>query len=463
MKLADWLTYLETLHPCEIDLGLQRVKMIAQRLELLNPACKVITVAGTNGKGSCVALLDAILRAEGYRIGCYTSPHLLHFNERIVINHQPVDGQSLCNAFAAIEQKRLDPSAANKEISLTYFEFATLAALYLFKQQTLDFILLEVGLGGRLDAVNIIDADLAILSTIDLDHQDWLGNSREQIGFEKAGILRRHKIAVCGDPSPPQSVMDFAQAWPCTLLIQGQDFSASTESEGESAGLQWTWRGLDHRGTAIKLTQLPRPSLLLQNAATVLQSLMVLNLPLSEQAIKRGLQNASLPARQQTIRVIGHKPDIILDVAHNPQAAAKLAQKLHGEDSPGKTHLVLAMLAEKDSASFCEILSPYIDCWHITKMNQERGLAADLLYNQTLKLLAMKNGGAGQRTCNRFSAPPRVSRYANIRQAWQAATQQSSADDRIVVTGSFYTVAEVMDLTGLLTQKHEPKSMNPTA
>jgi dihydrofolate synthase/folylpolyglutamate synthase len=411
--LAEWLAWQETLHPVAIDLGLERVAAVARDLGLLTPPCPVITVAGTNGKGSSVALLEAILRAADYRVGCYTSPHLLRYNERIRIDGVPVSDAELCAAFARVD-------AARGERSLTYFEFGTLAALWLFEAAELEVMVLEVGLGGRLDAVNILDADVALVTAIDIDHRAWLGDDRECIGREKAGIFRAGRPAVCGDPAPPASVPATARA--LGAFWHGRD-SAFGYCRGER---EWTWQGEGR-----EYAGLPLPALAgahqLDNAAAVIQTLLCLEtrLPVSRAALERGLRSVSLPGRFQRLPGLVER---VLDVAHNPQGGRVLAHTLATWPLAGRTHLVLGMLADKDVAAFAAPLAPQVDHWYLGGLDLPRGLSTQALRARLADLLPDGD----------------VTLAEHVPAAYEAAMAQARPGDRVVVCGSFHTVAEVM-------------------
>lgn len=411
--LAEWLTWMESHHPRQIDLGLDRVAAVAANLTLDLSRAKIITVGGTNGKGSCVAFLEAMLRAQGYRVGAYTSPHLLRYNERVRIDGNAVSDESLCAAFA-------DVHAALDDVSLTYFEFGTLAALRLFQQAQLDVIVLEVGLGGRLDAVNLIDADVAVLTTIDLDHQDWLGNDRETIGREKAGIFRKGRAAVCADPQPPQSVIDTAAA------LSAKWYGCGNEYRYEINGDRWNWYGSGLPKIA-HYESLPLPQLPLPSAAAAIAALHCLSLPMGESAIRSGLQTAMLPGRFQQVRRNGI--DIVLDVAHNPQAATWLARRL-AEEPDRRTYAVFAMMADKDVDSVIAALNQRFDRWFIGDLpNNPRALSAVKLETK----LAAHHIDA-------------LTRMPTLADAFAAALRYASTGERVVVFGSFFTVAEVLTL-----------------
>jgi len=397
------------LHPTEIDLGLDRIRQVATRMQLLQPAKKVITVAGTNGKGSSVAMLSAIYQAVGYRVGTYTSPHLLHFNERIQLGGQPVKDAQIVEAFAAIEQVR-----AKLAVKLTYFEFATLAALFVFQQSALDLAILEVGLGGRLDAVNIVDADVALITAIDVDHAEWLGHDRAQIALEKAGILRSDQWAVCSDPQPPHTLQPFAESLGVQWWQLGRDFqwkalNSAQNSVSSHTGLgildkksgvaqdgvwDFVWnpsalRVKSSEGLSLQdLKNLPRPALVgdfqLQNAAGVLAAIAGLQavLPVTISQIKQGLKQVQHQGRLQWLRVSApHSKNVessapliqdwLLDVAHNPQSAQALADYLQKEGWVFQ-QAVFSVLADKEALPMVQALKPFIQTWHLAPLNQPR-------------------------------------------------------------------------------------------
>lgn len=410
MNLTAWLDYLETLHPKAIDLGLERVRQVAVKLDLLPFPQFVITVGGTNGKGSCVALLESILLAQGYTAGAYTSPHLLQYNERIRINAQSVTDETLCNAFDLIERAR-------GNTSLTYFEYGTLAALLLFKQADLDVVILEVGMGGRLDAVNIIDANIALISTIALDHTEWLGTDREAIGYEKAGIMRTHKPVVSGDFATPASIRDYAQSIAAPLYCPTESFTYQANTA--------TWDWFSKQQT---LSNLPLPAIELQNAATVLQAIELLPdiLHVTRDAIIAGLQQVNLPGRFQ-IFTKDTRSLTILDVAHNPAGGAWLAKRLSQTPCSGQTYAVAGMLSDKDRLGTVKPLLEQIDAWHIAGLPVPRGDQADIFAEEL-----------------RFAEVSSIQVYSNILEAYAGALAKTNPADRIIVFGSFYTVAEVL-------------------
>ncbi len=410
-SLPAWLAWQETLHPQKIDLGLARVAAVADRMGLLQPEYGVITIAGTNGKGSSVALLAAILGAAGYRVGSYTSPHLLRYNERICIAGQLATDSELCSAFDCVDQAR-------GQETLSYFEFGTLAALQLFAAAGLDIALLEVGMGGRLDAVNIVDPDTALVTAIDIDHSAWLGTDRETIGREKAGIFRPGRPAVCADPAPPASLEETAVGLGASWFALGREFSFEVTGSG------WDWQGPNS-----SYRQLPPPALAgvhqYDNAAGVLMVLESLRerFPVSRRAIQAGLRSVTLAGRFQ---ILPGTVDVILDVAHNPASGLRLAQMLEEFPASGDTWLVLGMLQDKDAAAFMESLAPRVDHWCLASLDVERGLSAAEL-RQMLPITA--------NAAHEFPSVAAASDYAQTRAA---------AGDRVVVCGSFITVAEAM-------------------
>jgi dihydrofolate synthase / folylpolyglutamate synthase len=413
-NLKDWLSWQQRLHPHTIELGLERVGAVARRLNLLKPQHKVITVAGTNGKGSCAAMLQAILLAAGYRVGSYTSPHLLHYNERVRVQREMVSDEALCRAFARID-------AAREGISLSYFEFGTLAAMLIFAESDIDVAILEVGLGGRLDAVNLQDADCALITSIDLDHTEWLGTDRESIGFEKAGIMRANTPAVCGDPAPPMSIARHAATVGARLYQLGRDFEFQRHSD------TWTWQAGSLRYDALPLPAL-RAAVQLQNAASVLMALTLLRdqLPVEEEHLRMGLQRVTLNGRFQ--RLPG-PVETILDIAHNPAGVKVLASTLRALPSSGRTFGVFAVLGDKDAQSMVEAIAGVIDGWYLAANRSERALPVGdlrMLFGTTM------------------AAP--VESHPSVVQAYQAAMRAAEPGDRVVVFGSAFTVAEVLAL-----------------
>ena len=358
--LTDWLDHCERLHPKTIDMGLERVRVVASRMGIRFD-CPVITVAGTNGKGSTCAMLEAILGHAGYRTGVYTSPHLVHFEERLRLSGVPVDADQLADAFARVERARCE---GHEPVSLTYFEFSTLAILDLMARAGLDVVVLEVGLGGRLDAVNIIDPDCAVITSIDLDHMELLGPDRESIGYEKAGIMRTGRPVVVSDPVPPQSVLDRAREVDADLWRIGVDFNFSGDKQ------QWAWRGRDRRYAGLAYPAL-RGANQLVNASGALAALAALRerLPVTAQAVRSGLSTVELPGRFQ---IVPGQPSLVLDVAHNPHSVAALAANLDAMGFFPTTHAVFGVMADKDLALMFERVNPIIDRWYFTDLPTAR-------------------------------------------------------------------------------------------
>jgi dihydrofolate synthase/folylpolyglutamate synthase len=412
--LSAWLERIERLHAKPIDLGLDRVRTVANRLDLKLEAV-VVVVAGTNGKGSTCAMLESILRAAGYRVGLYTSPHLLEFNERCRIDGVNATDAALIEQFEAVE-------AARGTTSLTYFEFTTLAILRLLGEARLDALVLEVGLGGRLDAVNIVDADAAIVTSVDLDHMDYLGPSREDIGFEKAHVYRAERPAICSDPAPPKSLLDHAAAIGADLWRFGRDFNYQGDRQ------QWAYGGRHARRAGLPYPALRGANQLL-NASGVLAVLEALGdrLPVSQQAVRQGLLTVDLPGRFQ---VLPGRPTVILDVAHNPHAAAVLAQNLDNIGFHPTTHAVFGMLRDKDIRGVIENVGGRVDHWHVASTSGPRGCDAASI----AKLLRERN----------CSADGSITEYPDPGSAFEGARKRAGADDRILAFGSFLTVAEVM-------------------
>jgi dihydrofolate synthase/folylpolyglutamate synthase len=415
--LADWLAYLETLHPKTIALGLERVAQVKQRLDL-NPDFPIITVGGTNGKGSVCAMLESMLHAAGYRVGCYTSPHLLRYNERVRIAKQSISDAELCHSFEQIERAR-------ENTALTYFEFGTLAAMQCFIVHKVDVAILEVGLGGRLDAVNVFDSDCAVIASVDIDHTDYLGDTREQIGFEKAGIFRSGKVAICADEDVPQTMLEYAREIAVPFWRIGREFGF-TAQQG-----QW-----DYRGPAGPRSSLPHPALRgafqLHNASAAIAALDVLKerLPVNMESVRRGLLEADLAARFQ---LVPGRPGLILDVAHNPHAARSMAQNLANLPPVKHTYAVFSMLKDKDIGGVITTLDPYIDTWLVAGIDAARGATTDEL---TLML-------------EQCAVRGKIQACKNLAEAVRCAYKAAGENDRIVAFGSFYTVAEVMAERGL--------------
>lgn len=409
--LAAWLSYLETLHPSAIALGLERVDAVRRRMQLSTPFIVVI-VGGTNGKGSTCAMMEAILHAAGYRVGCYISPHLLRYNERVRIGCEETSDAELCAAFTRIE-------AARKDTPLTYFEMGTLAAVDTFARAKVDVAILEIGLGGRLDAVNIFDPDCAVLTSVDIDHTDYLGKTRDQIGFEKAHIFRTGKPAVCALSDPPQSVLTHADKIGAELLLSGRDFDVAAHAS------HWDFSFRERRRHGLPFPAL-RGAYQVRNAAAALVALetLVARLPVSRQDVRNGLTRVRLLGRFQTLP---GRPVTILDVAHNREAAATLATNL-GALPPARTHAVFAMLKDKEISAVIEAVAQQIDAWYVADLPGPRGASSS-------ELQALLPAGS-------------AAAHASVQQAWQHACNKAAENDRIVVFGSFLTVAGVMAAMG---------------
>lgn len=414
--LADWLAYCERAHPKEIDLTLERAATVSRRLGLRFDV-PVFTVAGTNGKGSTCAMLEAIALAAGYRVGLYAKPHLVHFEERCRIGGEMVSEDALVPHFEAVELARGD-------IGLTYFEFTTLAIARLLSQAPLDMVILEVGLGGRLDAVNTIDTDCAIVTSIDIDHVDYLGPDRESIGREKAGILRAGRPAIVSDPAPPRSLVDEAERLGADLRLIGRDFRFSGDRQ------QWNWSGREKRYTGLAYPALRGANQLL-NAAGVLAAFEAMRerLPITAQAVRTGLATVELPGRFQ---IVAGQPTIVLDVAHNAHAAAALAVNLDQMGFYPRTHAVFGAMRDKDLASMLERIVPLVDHWHLTDLPVGRAARAAELA-AVLGAVRAKPPG-----------PVSIACHADPGEALRAALEQADPADRILVFGSFYTVGGVL-------------------
>ena len=421
--LSDWLQYLESIHATAIDMGLERVREVAASMSLELPGVKFV-VGGTNGKGSTCSMLESILLAAGYKVGLYTSPHLIDFNERARVNGQIASDEALIEQFIAVE-------AARGETSLTYFEFTTLAILRLFSQSRLDAVVLEVGLGGRLDAVNIIDADCAVVTSVDLDHIEYLGDTREKIGFEKAHIYRAGRPAICADPVPPQSLLDYVEQIGADLWLFSRDYNYSGDRQ------QWAYGGREQRRSALAYPALRGANQLL-NASAALAALESVRdrLPVPQQAVRLGLLQASLPGRFQ---ILPGQPTVILDVAHNPHAAAVLAQNLDNMGFHPYTYAVFGMLNDKDLAGVLAKLGTRIDHWFCAGLPGPRGGSGEHLAERVAAGLPAAPAGA---------EAPGVSAYPDPAQAFAAARERAGENDRIVVFGSFLTVASVLQSLG---------------
>ena len=417
-QLADWLAHCERLHPTSIDMGLDRVRTVAERMGL-KFNCPIIIVAGTNGKGSTCAMLEAILMESGYRTGLYTSPHLVHFEERCRVRGEIASAPELAANFARVESARVKNG---DEISLTYFEFTTLAILQLLADARLDVAILEVGLGGRLDAVNILDADCAVITSIDLDHMEFLGTTREAIGFEKAGIMRAGRPVVVSDPVPPQSVLDQAARLGADLWRFGKDFNFSGDK------LQWSWAGRGRRYAGMAYPAL-RGANQLVNASGVLAALTALRerLPVTAQSVRSGLSMVELPGRFQ---IIPGQPTLVLDVAHNPHSVAALTENLDAMGFYPCTHAVFGAMADKDVGPMLARIGPLVDRWYFTDLPTPRAATGEALRAAWL---------AGNRRTD-----VAASAHATPEAALDAAVKVANPTDRIIVFGSFYTVGGIL-------------------
>lgn len=410
--LDEWLSWQENLHFTEIELGLDRCSKVADVMLLLPSDYFVVSIAGTNGKGSSARLLEQILLDAGYRVGLYTSPHLLRYNERIRINGLDAEDDALCDAFEAIDHARSD-------ISLTYFEFGTLAAMSLFRDHGIDIAIMEVGMGGRLDAVNMLDADIALLTTVDMDHERWLGTDRNAIGREKSGIFRSMRPAICMDPDPPPSVIESAGLVGAKLMLAGHDFGYEVEDGN------WSWHsGLD------SFEQLPLPAgqpVQARNAAGILTVLQAMrdNFPVEEECITRCLSSFRMPGRLQ---VIPGKIELVLDVSHNPQSAAILATHIQGLSGRGRVHLLLGMLVDKNHGDYIRKLAGTVDNWYLCSLETNRGTTGAELADTLLAVDRHANHGI----------------YGNPAIALEKALSVAEPGDTVVICGSFVTVGLAM-------------------
>ena len=426
-SLESWLQYISSVHPREIELGLGRTKRVSVNLGLGKPAPLVVTVAGTNGKGSCVATMEAILQQAGFKTGCYTSPHVHVFNERIRIDASNVSDEPLIAAFEAIDEAR------NNE-TLSYFEFATLAGLYLMRKNNVDVALLEVGLGGRLDAVNIVDADVAVISSIGIDHTDWLGNDIESIAAEKAGIMRANTPTVFGGEHPPNAIIHRAKELDSPLLVIGHDFHA----DQNAANGTWRWRGQNRESVPVIWPDLPIPNLMLCNVATSLQALMLLPLSFGLEPVAAALNGLGLVGRFDKRLDLSNGRAVIFDVAHNPAAMQQLSSRLRSYKSEnpvaGRIAAVVAVMSDKDVIGMITGLEYCVDIWYIAQVDEARSMAADEVAQ------TMKNVGIA-------SDQGHIFQFDSVESAYRAACDHTEAEDTVLVTGSFFTVAAVHGLT----------------
>jgi len=411
-SLKDWLSRLENSHPGEIELGLERVSAVAQNLDLFPLKAKVITVAGTNGKGSTIAAIESVMLAMGLAVGTYTSPHITSYNERIRLNGSCAEEVDIVAAFERIE-------AVRAETTLTYFEYGTLAALQVFANNELDYLLLEVGLGGRLDAVNIVSADIAVITSIAIDHTDWLGTNREQIAAEKAGILRPGKVFICGDSNPPQALTDISEQLSCQSYWQGREF------RWQQTGSVWSWQGIDINGQSVNLQNLPRGQLLPANLATAIQTVCLAEEIPPDTLIQGAFEKLSLTGRQQ--RFEQQEIEYILDVSHNPAAVESLNKFLVENPAAGRTAAVFSAMSGKDIRGMIQAVAGSVEAWFIADLPKvPRAATSDEL------AAALQECGVQMISVNK-----------NPRQALRRAQSLMGPGDRLVVFGSFHTISEV--------------------
>jgi dihydrofolate synthase/folylpolyglutamate synthase len=410
-NLNQWLEYLESIHPSEIEMGLGRVNNVAVKMGLIKPAPKVMLVAGTNGKGSTVTYSRYVLAECGFSVGAYMSPHLHKYNERVTINNEMASDADLVESFEAIEEAR-------ENITLTYFEFGTLSAFYLFKKHAVDIAVIEVGLGGRLDATNIVDPDVSVVTSIGLDHQDWLGNDISQIAFEKAGVFRSGKAAICGQIDVDSRLIQHALNIDAKLLLKNKDFSINADRQC------WYWTGklANQNGeiSEVSFGPMPLPSLPLENAGTALQALICIYPSLNQEQVTAGFSAANLPGRLQKIE----QPfRAILDVGHNPQAAQLMAKEASNNTVKGKRYCLLAMLADKDAKAVVAELKKVVDVWHLAGIQGYRGQSADSLQGKVSAMISADK------------------LHLNIADGLDCLVDELTEDDEVLILGSFFTVA----------------------
>ena len=425
-SLGEWLAYLEQLHPSAIDMGLERSQKVLARLALGKLAPRVVTVTGTNGNGSTCAFVASLLRAQGLKVGVYSSPHLLRYNERVLIDGQEASDERLCDAFAAVE-------AARGDTSLTYFEMGTLAAFWLFYQSQLDAVVLEVGLGGRLDTVNVVDADLALVTSIGVDHVDYLGDTRELVAFEKAGIFRPGKPALCGDLDPPQPLLDKAAELAAPLFLRGRDFDLTTTDSA------WSWRGAAADGAQVELRDLPLLDLPMENATLALQAYLLMGLPWDAGQVRQALLATRITGRldRRVVHWQGKPVELLLDVGHNPHAAEYLARRLAARPLKGRRLAVFGLLADKDLDGVVAPLKGLVDDWAVAPLDTPRSRPVAELAT------ALTNLGAA------------VKSYASVDAALEGQCAQATADDQILLFGSFFCVAQALEWLQRHTQEGE--------
>lgn len=405
-NLTQWLSYLENLHSTEIDLGLERIQKVAKQLDIHFNSSTVITVAGTNGKGTTCAFIENALLGEKKKVAVYSSPHIELFNERLRINKVDIDDKSIILAFEHIEKTR-------GEVSLSYYEFTTLAAFLIIMEHKPDIIILEVGLGGRLDATNIIDCDIAVITTIDLDHQAFLGNDRESIGFEKAGIMRTNGLVVVGDPNPPKSLIEHAISLNARLCFRDKHFFISNQNE------KWQWSFNNRIISDLQQTHIP-----VDNVATALSVLALLKVTLTSNKINKIIQQTRVAGRTEMFKT---HCDVMLDVGHNPQAARYLANKIMNM-SYNKVYAVTGMLADKDIANVLHPLENVIDSWYLGSLSVPRGASAQTISEKFL---------SSNKSFNCFDS---------VTEAFEIANKMANDGDLVLVFGSFYTVAQIRRL-----------------
>lgn len=414
--LAEWLSYLEQLHPSAIDMGLERARRVLERLQLGQVAERIVTVTGTNGKGSTCAFLASLLQGAGLTVGLYSSPHLHRYNERVRCNGIEASDEELCEAFAAVEQARA-------EVSLTYFEMGTLAAFWLFAHKKLDVLVLEVGLGGRLDAVNLLDADCALITSIGVDHIEWLGNSRESVAHEKLGIARPGKPLLCGDVQPPANLLEEVKALGCPLYLRGRDFDWAMDERS------WHWRGVTISGAPIELSGLPILDLPMDNAALALQAFALLGQALEISTVAAALSGTQLAGRleRRSLQLANKTLPALLDVGHNPHAAQFLASHLAQREVSGRRVAVFGLLADKDLEAVIAPLLPYIDHWLCVTLDSPRARAADEL------VAGLRKQGASSENAQ------------TVATALDLVCTRADQIDDLLVLGSFYCVAAAQD------------------
>lgn len=413
-NLTEWLSYLEQLHPSEIELGLTRISKVGNKLDLINFDATVITVAGTNGKGTTCAFLESILLKAGFKVGVYSSPHIQRYTERLRINQKELSESEHCRAFTMVE-------SARAETSLSYFEYVTLGCLQLLKEQQCDYILLEVGLGGRLDATNMVEPDISVVTTVAIDHIDWLGDDREKIGFEKAGIFRANKPAVCGDLSPPQSLINYANKLGSKITYANNDFTFE-EKNGT-----WDWIGKH------KIENIPSTSMPMQNASTALAVIESLALAIDDSLLRQAIQQASLPGRFQKIE---DSNDIYLDVAHNPQSAQYLATQIQSLRQSKTTRCnviaIVGMLQDKDIIGTFDEINNQIDQYNFISLDCFRGASSESLLEYYKQSKNCQNN---------------VNCFENIELAYKSAINNAASSDIIIIFGSFYTVSNFLNIS----------------